>query len=91
MVPDCRGPVVHTSVNTAAIGDLIKLKHNPYHGELIGIVVDKGIDEIVVYGDGIERSKFIKIRWFNKKFPSVYRFTEGFTQFEILSKAQNNA
>ena len=75
----------------AQVGDLIQLKDNPYHGELIGVVIERGVDEIEVYGDGIERSKYIKVKWFNRKFPSVYRFSECFTQFEVISKAENNA
>ena len=74
----------------ASVGDLIRLKNSPYHGDLIGMVIDRGIDEMRMYGDGIERQNYVKVVWFNRKYPSVYKFTEGFTQFEIISKAENN-
>ncbi len=74
----------------AGIGDLIRLKNSPYHGDLIGMIIDRGIDEMRVYGDGIERQNYVKVKWFNKKYPSVYKFTEGFAQFEVISKAQDN-
>lgn len=72
------------------LGDLIRLKNSPYHGDMIGLVVARGIEEMIMYGDGIERQNYIKVKWFNRKFPSVYKFTEDFAHFEIISKAQKN-
>ena len=54
------------------------------------MVVDRGIDEMRVYGDGIERQNYVKVKWFNKKYPSTYKFTEGFAQFEVISRAKDN-
>ena len=70
------------------VGDLVKLKDNPYHGDLVGLVVKTGEEHRRMYGDGVEIRNYVDVVWFNKKYgykPS--RFTPGLTLLEMVSKA----
>ena len=73
---------------TIDVGDLVKLKNNPYHGDLVGLVVKTGEEYRRMYGDGVSIRNYIDVVWFNKKYGyRPARFTPGLTMLEMVSKA----
>tara|TARA_Y100000296_G_C5114160_1_gene226806 strand:+ start:594 stop:836 length:243 start_codon:yes stop_codon:yes gene_type:complete len=69
-------------------GDLIKLKNNMYHGDLVGMVIDTGEENHRTYGDGMEIRPYVEVQWFNYRYKGqTARFSPGLVQLEILSKA----
>ena len=73
------------------VGDLVKLRNNSYHGELVGVVVGSGEETNGMYGGGVGVTRYVDVQWFNKKYHKTARFQPGFANLKVVSKASRIA
>ena len=72
------------------IGDIVKLKSNTYHESLIGLVVAAGEEQRRMYGDGIGYHEYVDVKWFNKKYKNIARYSGSVLCLDIVSKGDNH-
>lgn len=78
------------------IGDLVRMKKNLYNiykgplaaDELVGIVIAIGTEERRMYGDGIQSTDYVEVKWLNKQYDKVARYSPPYSILEVISESR---
>jgi len=75
------------------LGDMVKFKFGSFPAappsdlrNLVGIVVKTGTRESWVYGDGVELTEYVEVKWLNPRYHQTAIYTSPGVTLEIVSK-----